>query len=174
MIKKLILALFFLSLTAAGCSTGEPPKASHNPPTAAAADTGVTSGKTAPVFTLNDLAGAAVTAPQAGKVTVLNFWATWCPPCREEMPELQKFVRANGAVAFYAVNIQEPAAKVQGFLDQHGYTMPVLLDSGGSVAQTYRVSAIPTTLVIGKDGIVKYRKTGPVTATELEGVIRGL
>lgn len=171
--KQIINAIFIVLIAAfaAGCASQQPPKA---PAAVSAAETGVTAGKTAPAFTLTDLAGAAVAAPQPGKVTVLNFWATWCPPCREEMPELDKFARANGAVAFYAVNIQEPAAKVEGYLKQHGFTMPVLLDGGGTVAQAYRVSAIPTTLVIDKAGIIKYRKSGPVTAAELEGVIRGL
>jgi cytochrome c biogenesis protein CcmG/thiol:disulfide interchange protein DsbE len=170
--KKTLIALLLLLLAAAGCAPSPAPR-SPVPAPAQAAETGVTVGKLAPGFTLESLAGGAVAAPVPGKVTVLNFWATWCPPCREEMPELDKFAAANPAVAFYAVNLQEPAPKVAGFLRDQGYSLPVLLDAGG-VAQTYRISAIPTTVVIDRDGVVRYRKTGPVTAAELAGVIRGL
>jgi cytochrome c biogenesis protein CcmG/thiol:disulfide interchange protein DsbE len=166
-------ALLLAAAAAAGCAPAPAPQA---PPLskASAAESGVTAGKAAPRFTLESLAGGAVAAPVAAKVTVLKFWATWCPPCREEMPELDKFAADNPAVAFYAVNLDEPAAKVAGYLRDNGYKMPVLLDAGAEVAQTYRVSAIPTTVVIDRDGIVKYRKTGPVTAAELAGVILGL
>ncbi len=168
--KTLAIFIILLAVAVAGCAPG----LAQQPPAAPAADTGVTPGKSAPRFTLKDLGGNAVAVPAPGRVTVVNFWATWCPPCREEMPELQKFAAANPAVAFYAVNIQEPAAKVQAFLNQQGYTMPVLLDAGGNVAQTYRVTAIPTTVVVDKDGVIKFRRTGPVTDAELAGLIRDL
>ncbi len=172
-IKLLAFVLLLAASVAAGCAPAPAPQAPAPSP-APAAESGVTAGKTAPRFTLAGLAGGAVAVPEPGKVTVLNFWATWCPPCREEMPELDKFAAANPAVAFYAVNLDEPAPKVAGYLRENGYKMPVLLDAGGSVAQTYRIRAIPTTVVIDRDGVVKYRKTGPVTAAELAGVIRGL
>jgi thiol-disulfide isomerase/thioredoxin len=171
--KMLAAFLLLLLVAAAGCATGPAPGQEPKPPAPPAAETGVTPGKSAPAFTLEGLAGPAVAVPAAGKVTVLNFWATWCPPCREELPELDKFARDNPAVAFYAVDLQEPAAKVRDFLKQNGYSFPVLLDSGGSAAQAYRINAIPTTVVIDKSGL-KFRKTGPVTAAELAGVIRGL
>jgi len=171
--RKTLAALILAALVAAaGCALASAPE--KKPPAALAAGTGVTVGKSAPAFILKGLDGADVAAPVAGKVTVLNFWATWCPPCREELPELERFARDNPAVAFYAVDIDEPAAKVQAFMEKNGFTFPVLLDGGGSVAQTYRVSAIPTTFVIDKSGVVKLRKTGPVTAAELAGAIRGL
>lgn len=169
--KKHLTAFILLLAVAVAAGCAPAPQAPGPSP---APESGVTAGKTAPRFTLEALAGGTVAAPVPGKVTVLNFWATWCPPCREEMPELAKFAAANPAVAFYAVNLEEAAPKVADFLREHGYTMPVLLDTRGSVAQTYRVRAIPTTVVIDRDGVVKYRKTGPVTAAELAGVIRGL
>lgn len=140
-----------------------------------AAEIGVTVGKSAPQFILKDLDGKGVPLVQQGKVTVINFWATWCPPCREEMPELEKFVQKNGAsIAFAGVNIQESPGKIAEFLRQHSYTVPVLLDSDGAVAGAYRVGAIPTTVVTDREGIVRFRKTGTVTQAELEAVIKDL
>lgn len=136
---------------------------------------GITVGKTVPVFTLKNMDGKEVTVGKSGKVTIINFWATWCPPCREEMPELEKFaVKHQQTVNFYALNIQEPGDKVADFLKQNKYTMPVLLDSEGVVGKTFRISAIPTTIVVDKNGVIKYRKSGGVTMSELEGVINGL
>ena len=110
-----------------------------------------------------------------GQRLLVNFWATWCPPCREEMPELDKFAaQYSGTVAFYAVNIQEPASKVSEFMQTHNYKMPVLLDHDGTIGKQFRVSAIPTTVIVDKNGIIKYRKPGGVTFAEIENITKGL
>lgn len=171
--KALILSviLVFCLALAAGCGFGKPEKSPAAPP---AADVGVTVGKAAPALSLPDLGGQTVSLPVAGKITVLNFWATWCPPCREEMPELDRFAKTAGAdLAFYAINLQEPADKAAAFMRQNGYSMPVLLDES-KAARTWLINSIPTTVVIDKKGIVRYRKIGPVTAAELAGAIKGL
>lgn len=140
-----------------------------------AIDTGVTVGKRLPEFALATLAGNETKVTLDGQIIVLNFWATWCPPCRQEMPELEKFARQySGKVMFYAINIQEPSDTVTEFLTQNQYTMKVLSDKDGEVAKNFRINSIPTTLVVDKQGIIKYRKSGPVTVTELEGVLNGL
>lgn len=139
------------------------------------AEIGVTPGKQFDGFTLTSLEGKQITVGQLGKVTVINFWATWCPPCREEMPELNKFAKKyQQSLLFYAVNIQEGSDKVGEFINKNNYTMTTLLDSDGTVAKNFRISAIPTTIVIDKDGLIKFRKSGPVTMSELEEVIKGL
>lgn len=131
-------------------------------------------GQQAPPVVAADASGNSVAVNFEGTVTVLNFWATWCPPCRGEMPELQEFFQAHmGQVQFYAVNLQEPSGKVTQFMSEGNYTLPLLLDSG-DVAKAYRISAIPTTVIVGSDGLVKFRKTGPVTKSELDQVIAGL
>lgn len=164
-----LIAVLFLMGTVfmAACA---PEKSNAAPP----AEQGVTTGKLAPQFSLNDLSGKQVNiAP--GKLTVLNFWATWCPPCQAELPELQKFVDAHGTeLAFYAVNIQDPPENAKSFMQRKNYNIPVLLDTDGKVAETYRVNSIPTTIVMDKQGIIRFRKTGTVTMSELEGVIKGL
>ena len=139
------------------------------------ADIGVTAGKTLPQFTLSDLSGREMAVGRADKVIVINFWATWCPPCLAEMPELNRFVEKHKTdVVFYAVNIQEPNSKVSDFMTQNNYRMQVLLDKDGSIAKNFRVSAIPTTIVADKNGIVTYRKSGGITMNELESAIKEL
>ncbi|MDF2568516.1 MAG: resA [Sporomusa sp.] len=174
--RLIILAVAVISMTIAiGFVAMQPdslPGAELNKPSA---DTGVTSGKTLPGFTLVALDGKSTNIVPSGQIIVLNFWATWCPPCRQEMPELDKFSQLHGGnVMFYAVNIQEPVDKVSEFMTQNKYTMNVLLDKDGEVAKTFRINAIPTTLVVDRQGIIKYRKSGPVTVAELEGVLNGL
>ncbi|VBB08248.1 redoxin [Lucifera butyrica] len=139
------------------------------------AETGVTEGKKVPVFTLAGTDNKPVRIGTPGKPYVINFWASWCPPCRAEFPELEQFYRRDGGkVQFYAVNLQEPAEKVTAFMQQNSYTMPVLLDKDGVVARIFRITAIPTTLIVDSKGIIRYRKTGGTTEAELENVIKKL
>ena len=73
---------------------------------------------------------------------MINFWATWCPPCRAEFPEMDQFAKAHkDRVTFYALNVQESGDKVQSFLQDNGYTLPVLLDRDGRAARLYSVRA---------------------------------
>ena len=135
---------------------------------------GVLIGNTLAEFKLADLSGKQVSVGIPGKITVINFWATWCPPCRAEMPELEAFALKHGSqIAFYAINIQESRDTVQEFLKQNKLTMPVLLDEQGETARKFRVSAIPTTVISDKQGIIRFRKSGTVTLSELEGIIKG-
>lgn len=137
------------------------------------AEEGVLPGKRAPSFSLNDVNGNNVAVAETGKIYVLNFWATWCPPCRGEMPELEAFAAANSAnVNFYAINLQESAAEVNAFMADNQYHFPVLLDYDGKVSKEYQVRGIPTTLVIDRKGIIQFRKTGPVTQAELDAAVQ--
>jgi len=142
-----------------------------SPPTG----TGVKVGQTLAPFSLESLDGSQVTVGQPGKITVINFWATWCPPCQEEMPELQIFAQQNQEkVNFYAVNLQESKGKISEFMNKNKYTMTVLLDNDGSVGKKFQVTAIPTTIIVNKHGMVKFRKSGGMTRNELEGIINSL
>ena len=99
-----------------------------------------------------------------GKPVVLNFWATWCSPCRQEMPEFQETHERRGAtdVTFLGVNFRESDDAVLFFQKQLGLTFPVVLDRQGSVAQHYGVDGFPATFFIDRDGIVRAKNLGPV------------
>ena len=129
----------------------------------------------APGFTLKDTAGTSHSVqPGDGKVYVINFWATWCPPCRAEFPEMDQFAKAHkDRVAFYALNVQESGDKVQGFLQDNGYTLPVLLDRDGRAARLYSVRAIPTTVILDEKGHVLLRQEGMATDRQLEEAPKG-
>lgn len=115
-------------------------------------------GKDAPDFTLNDLAAKPVSMKdQKGSVVVLDFWATWCGPCRQSLPGLNKIykeLQGKGMKA-YAVDLEESKEKVTPVKAQLIPDIPVLLDEKSEVAKMYGVSGIPQTVVIGKDGKVK-------------------
>jgi peroxiredoxin/outer membrane lipoprotein-sorting protein len=114
-------------------------------------------GKPAPPFTLKGVRGSTVSlASYKGKVVLLDFWATWCRPCRIEMPRVEKLyqeLKPKGLVVF-GVNFAEDPATVKAFLAQNPYTIPILLDTKGEVGTSYGADAIPTLVVIGKDGKV--------------------
>ena len=91
-----------------------------------------------------------------GQLVFLNFWATWCPPCREEMPSMQTLHEelADEGLVILAVDVQEPEATVRAFVEEFGFTFPVLLDANGRVALRYSVRAFPTTYIVDRDGNV--------------------
>jgi len=114
-------------------------------------------------FTLKDLNGKSHTLSKyKGKVIFLNFWATWCPPCRAEMPAMQKMYKSWNSKKYVmlAVNIGQNKKTVKSFAAENGYTFPILLDSTSSIAKKYRVSGIPTTYIINKEGKIVTRIVG--------------
>ena len=108
-----------------------------------------------------------------GHPLVVNFWATWCPPCRAEMPTLNRAYeehRAQGLIVL-AVNEMESRGQVSQFVQEEALSLPVVLDRRGLVAQAYRVSGLPTSFFVDDQGIVVLRWTGMLTEKVLE---RGL
>jgi len=126
----------------------------------------------APDFTVTDLAGNTVQlSDYRGQAVVLNTWATWCGPCRSEMPDLETFALkyADQGLVVLAVNVGESAEQVAGFIQQEGYTFPVLLDpTGDAVAQLYSVRGIPTTFFIDREGRIVDMKVGAMSLADME------
>jgi thiol-disulfide isomerase/thioredoxin len=115
-------------------------------------------GRLAPDFTLVDLEGNEVTLSDfRGKTVFLNFWATWCPPCRAEMPEIEAVYQEykNKDVVVIGVDIRETKAEVLQFVQQGGYTWTFVLDTSGEVTVNYQITAIPTSFFIDGDGIIQ-------------------
>lgn len=121
-------------------------------------------GSIAPDFTLKNLKGEPVSLAQfRGKVVFLNFWASWCPPCREEMPSMERLNEVFGSSDFVmlAVNVEDDGPRsVPGWLKENPYTFPILFDPQGQEKMRYGVTAIPETFLIDKKGVVVDRFLG--------------
>jgi len=121
--------------------------------------------KKPPDFSLKDLDGRKVGLKQfRGKVVLLNFWTTWCSPCKEEMPPLetlhQQFKKKNFVLLAISVDYGE-VKPVKEFIDKHHYTFPVLLDPKCEVLDLFQVKGIPTTFIIDKKGRMVGKAVGP-------------
>ncbi len=108
-----------------------------------------------PPFSVRPRAGGTDLTPAVlkGKVTLLNFWATWCPPCREEMPSIEKLhAELRGeSFAVAAISVKEDPKTVDGFLKQYPYSFPIYLDPSGAASGNFVTRGIPTTFVLDKD-----------------------
>jgi peroxiredoxin len=125
----------------------------------------------APDFTLKSLTGPNLRLKeQRGKVVLLNFWATWCGPCREEMPQLNKLYDKYRASGFnlLGINVDEDSRNAAGIADKLGLKFPVLLDADKQVSKLYELSAMPSTVLVDRDGRVRYLNRGYRSGTELE------
>jgi cytochrome c biogenesis protein CcmG, thiol:disulfide interchange protein DsbE len=111
---------------------------------------------------------------QYGKPVIVNFWATWCPPCRAELPafeEVYKNHRSDGLM-IVGVDIAEPQDVVTQFVADMGLTFPIALDSDGEALALYRVQGFPTTLFVGRDGTIRDMTIGgPLTKAAIEGKV---
>jgi thiol-disulfide isomerase/thioredoxin len=118
---------------------------------------------TTPALTLKDLAGRPhALADYRGQVLLVNFWATWCEPCKDEMPSLQRLKErlASLPLAVLTVNFGESSQKAGEFARQMGLDLPVLLDPGQQAARAWRVRLLPTSYLVDADGRVRYSIVG--------------
>lgn len=126
---------------------------------------GIQVGNKAPDFEAVTLDGEKVRlSDYKGEKVLLNFWATWCPPCREEMPDLQKFYETQD-VAVLAVNLTDTEMSekhVHAFMDEFEFTFPVLMDNRAEIAKLYRINPIPTSFMIDTDGMIQHKAFGPM------------
>lgn len=124
---------------------------------------GLDKGQMAPDFELTTLDGETVKLSDfRGKRVMLNFWATWCPPCRAEMPDMQRF-HEDKDVVILAVNLRETETntqKVQDFIDERDLTFQILLDEKTAVANRYQIQPIPSSFMIDSDGRIQNKAFG--------------
>ena len=120
-------------------------------------------GGPTPPLSLRDLDGRELRLENfRGRVVVVNFWATWCAPCVQEMPSLQRLKdrHAGRGLEVIAVNQQENAARIRPFLDRYGLDLTVVRDHDGSARSAWRVGVVPTTYAIARDGSIAFVVTG--------------
>lgn len=128
-------------------------------------------GSIAPPFSQSTLAGDTLSLLDLrGEVVVVNFWATWCVPCRVEMPELQTLHEETG-VHILGINIGESREVAAAWVEALGLTFDILLDPQQRVYRDYRVRGQPSTYVIAPDGIITHIYFGPTTAETLRGAL---
>ena len=121
-------------------------------------------GYSPPDFTLPTLDGSSIALSDLkGKVVLINFWATWCSPCKEEMPSLERLYRhfKYEKFALLAVDIMEHPEEVKRFAREYNLSFPILLDRTGDISTKYAANAIPTTYIIDKEGKAVGKAIGP-------------
>ena len=137
-------------------------------PTAAAADLKPWNGGATPPLALEDLAGRTHSlADYRGSVVLVNFWATWCEPCRAEMPSMDRLRRSLQGRRFevLAVNLAEPLSRIQKYLDTLPLGFPVLRDRDSAIAKAWKARLLPASYLIGRDGRIRYVAYGEIDWT---------
>jgi peroxiredoxin len=133
-------------------------------------------GELAPDFDLPATGGDSVRLfDLRGRVVVLNFWATWCGPCRQELPALQNVLQAStDDLSILGINVRESPDQVTRFATDLDLALPLLLDQEGQVGDVYQVRGLPTSLFIDRDGLIAARHVGPLDQAALEGYLAPL
>lgn len=131
---------------------------------------GTSVGNLAPDFTLSSTTGKTVSlSDYRGKRVMVNFWGTWCPPCRAEMPDMEKFYQEND-VEILAVNLtptESNVSDVTDFIDEFGLSFQVLLDEELTVSSRYGIQPVPTSFMVDSKGIVQYVALGAVNYEQM-------
>ena len=172
LVLGLLTLILFGLLAAPGCTLsaqditrqpGLPPPSKLSP----AAEV----GRLAPDFTLIDLESNSVTLSDfRGKAVFINFWATWCPPCRAEMPEIEAIYQEYKSkdVVVIGVDLYEAENEVRQYVQQGGYSWIFVIDTTGEVTKNYAITAIPTSFFLDKEGVIQAMNVGAMTKRAME------
>lgn len=161
--KYIVASLLFLALSLTACGGEDPPEA-----------TGINVGSVAVDFTLEALDGTEVSLSQyRGDVVLINFWATWCPPCRAEIPDIEDAYRArkDEGLVVLGVSVEQSRAAVAPFVELAGMTYPVLLDELSQVYNTYRAPGLPMSILVDKNGVIQARHIGQLSKAQLDAYL---
>lgn len=157
--KKLVLYVLLLAVTLLPACSRE--KSPAKPAAVSAAK--AVEGSAAPDFTVKDLDGKDVTlASLKGSVVLVNFWATWCPPCKEEIPSMIRLNQAMAGKAFrmLAISIDEDGKEAVGNFFKGSKELPVYLDTDSKTSQLYGTTGVPETFIVDKQGIIQKKIVG--------------
>ena len=169
-----ILLCLVVGTASVACGGAEP--AGPRSPTAAKTSGGSGDGKglkpgdKAPAFTLDSMNGAGKMTVAPNKVTIVDFWATWCEPCKKSFPKLQELYvkyKASG-LEIVAVSVDDEKTGINDFVKSHGAKFPVGWDDGHKVAEQWKPDPMPTSYIVGKDGLVKHVHRGFHDGDEVE------
>lgn len=163
--RILMLLAFTLALILAGCGQTGDVKSS-----AADTENGAAQIELATNFSLASLNGDQVTLSDLrGRYVLVNFWATWCIPCRKEMPYLEKIsVEHSDQLTVLAINMNEDSDRVRPFIEEAGFTYPILLDPSDKLAIEHNVRGLPVSFIVGPDGDIVYRRIGEILPEEFD------
>jgi peroxiredoxin len=156
-------SLLLLLPLAVACGGGDPAEAA-----------GIHERSVAVDFRLEALDGTEVSlSDYRGSVVLVNFWATWCPPCRAEIPDIEAAYQARQGDGFVVlgVSVEQARAAVAPFVEAVGMTYPVLLDEAGQVYRTYRAPGLPMSILLDENGVIRARHVGGMTRAQLDGYL---
>lgn len=139
-------------------------------------ESGLDVGQRAPDFELQSLDGEMLKlSDYRGQMVMLNFWASWCPPCRVEMPHMETYYQEDDNIEILAVNMttleRGSREKVPEFVEKHGLTFPILMDEEGDVKDLYKVMVYPTTYIVNEEGIITDRINIPLDVDVIKWLV---
>ncbi|WP_379967964.1 peroxiredoxin family protein [Ectobacillus sp. sgz5001026] len=168
-INQLVIGILLVSLATTSIVTNTKPTSKPQTIVDTAVSTGLNKGQVAPDFELQSVIGTNTKlSDYRGKVVILNFWASWCPPCKAEIPELVNYYEAhkNEQIEIVGVNLTKSESNsgvVKDFVKNNSMTFPILLDEQGKIGDLYRTITIPTSYIIDKNGVIQDKYVGAMS-----------